>query len=642
MEKPCFILLLMVLMLTPVDAKMFLSNNDLRFKNVEFTVASPDRNIIAAFYFERDSVGKLTIRYTVNYKNQPVMLSSELDLAIDNHLSEQALALKVPKHDRWFENLVVTNVLESSRDTIWKPLYGERSQIKDTYNQATVYLEKSDYSNYKINLEIRAYNEGIAFRYYFPENPTGVYYQIVSENSEFSFPDETKAWFTSWAQGPYRLLPLNGWDDESERPLTMELKNGLKICLLEANLSDYPRTKYKLSDRKKNTLVTSMYGGADLVSPFYTPWRGVMIAEKYGQLIENNDFILNLNDPCEIANTNWIKPGKIIREMTLTTEGALASIDFAAKHNLQYILFDWKWYGPAMTFTSDAGKVVVPIDMKRVVNYGTEHNVGVWLYVNQQALQKQADRIFPIYRSWGIKGIKFGFVELGSQRWTVWLEELIRKAADNQLMVNIHDEYRPTGTQRTWPNVLTQEGIRGNEEMPDATHNTVLPFTRMIAGPGDYTVCYYSNRIKTTHAHQLALSVIMYSPLQTLFWYDKPSISKDEPELEFFEQIPTVWDETRILAGEPGQFIVTARRKGNEWFVGAISNNDAREIKIALDFLPKGKKFLAGFYSDDPSITTNTKVKVERSKTDAAKLLTLKLAASGGMAIWLKPEISKN
>ncbi|HEY4785211.1 MAG TPA: glycoside hydrolase family 97 catalytic domain-containing protein [Bacteroidales bacterium] len=607
-------------------------------KNNKVQIFSPDKNIEASFFFNRDSIGKLFIQYNLKYKSVPVVLNSGTDLVLDDHLSEQALALKVPKHERWFENLVITGVTRTDKDTIWKPLYGERSRIVDKYNQMIIHLQKDDYPNYKLDLEVRAYDEGLAFRYYFVENPTGVYYHILSENTEFTMPEGTKAWFTSWAQGPYQLLPLSNWPDESERPLTLELKNGLKVCLLEGNLSDYPRTKFKLSKIKENTILTSMYSGTDKVSPFYTPWRGIMVAEKFGQLIENDDFILDLNDPCKVENTDWIKPGKIIREMTLTTEGAMSCIDFAARHHLQYILFDARWYGPAMTFSSDATQVVAPIDMKKVVDYGVQRHVAVWLYVNQQALQKQADQLFPVYKSWGIKGVKFGFVEVGAQRWTVWLEDLVRKAAVNQLMVNIHDEYRPTGTQRTWPNVLTQEGIRGNEEMPDATHNTILPFTRLIAGAADYTVCYYSKRIKTTHAHQLALSVIMYSPLQTLYWYDKPSDSKDEPELEFFDKVPTTWDETRVLAGEPGQFIVTARRKGEEWFIGAITNDNANNITIPLSFLQKGKEYLASVYSDDTSVATATKVKIERLKTNASKELKLQLTASGGEAIWLKPE----
>ena len=171
----------------------------------------------------------------------------------------------------------------------------------------------------------------------------------------------------------------------------------------------------------------------------------------------------------------------------------------------------------------DATKVVDKLDMLRVVAYGKEKGVGIWVYVNQHALMKQARELFPILREWGIVGVKSGFVQYASHRWATWLHDLVRLAAENHLMMNIHDEYRPSGFSRTYPNLLTQEGICGNEEFPDATHNVTLPFTRMINGAADYTICYFDKRLKTTHAHQLAASLVFYSPLQTIFWYDKPS-----------------------------------------------------------------------------------------------------------------------
>ena len=204
-------------------------------------------------------------------------------------------------------------------------------------------------------------------------------------------------------------------------------------------------------------------------------------------------------------------------------------------------------------------------------------------------------------------------------------------------MVNVHDEWRPTGEQRTWPNLMTAEGIRGNEEMPDATHNTVLPFTRFIAGPADYTICYYDNRIKTTHAHQLALAAVYYSPLQTLFWYDNPDLSNGEPELEFWDHIPVIWDETRVLQGAPGDYVVVARRKGAQWFVGGIGNNATRDIHLSFDFLTRERPFTAKIYTDDSTVNTRTKVKVEQRKVNASTAMDFKLSASGGFAVWIYP-----
>jgi hypothetical protein len=601
-------------------------------------VQSPNGKLELDFFQKRLPDGKRTMVYSVRYKDRQVIRESLLDLQLDNHLSESAMALKIDRHEKWFENLAVTAIDHASVDTSWRPVNGEKSEIRDHYNALTIALVKDDNPIYRMNIEVRAYDEGIALRYVFPENEKGTYYRITQENTEFALPPGTKAWFTGWAQGPYQLLPLDKWPDESERPLTLALPNGLYVSLLEAHMVDYARTKFKPSKSKPDTIVASMHDPADLISPFATPWRGIMVAETPGALIENDHFILNLNEPSRIKDTSWIKPGKIMRVMSQTTADAKTNIDFAAKHGLQYILFDWKWYGPAFSFSSDATKVAIPdFDLPWIIGYAKEHGIGIWLYVNQQALLTQSDTLFDTYRRWGVKGVKFGFVQVGSHRWTTWIEKAIEQAANAQIMVNIHDDWRPTGEQRTWPNLVTAEGIRGNEEMPDATHNTILPFTRFLAGAADYTICYYSPRIRTTHAHQLALAAIYYSPLQTLYWYDKPEMSHNEPELEFWDRIPVTWDETRVLHGRPGEFITTARRKGAEWFVGTITNNESRALKIALDFLQEGKSYLATIYADDPLASTSTKVGIRTIKVDSRSVVDTKLLASGGQAIWLRP-----
>lgn len=605
----------------------------------EATVQSPDKNLIIKFYQKAQPDSKRTMYYTVSYKNKPVILESVMDVRLDNHLSESAMALKVDEHQDWCENLKITRIATSSADTSWKPVCGERSVIRDHYNATTIEMVKDDNPMYKMNVEIRAYDEGIAFRYFFPLNEKGTYYRVTAENTTFSLAADTKAWVAYWAQAPYQKLPLNNWKWESERPMTLELPNGLYACLAEAQMVDYARTKFKLSTTQPNTVVTSMDGPADLISPVSTPWRVIMVAEKPGELIEHDDIILNLNKPTTIKNTAWIKPGKQMRVMSLTTADAKGNIDFAAQHHLQYVLFDWKWYGPAFDFASDASKVAIPdFDLPGIIKYGKEHGIGVWLYVNQQAVLAQSDSLFAIYHKWGVKGVKIGFVQVGSHRWTTWIEKIFQQAADNQIMLDIHDDWRPTGEQRTWPNLLSAEGIRGNEEMPDATHNTVLPFTRFIAGAADYTICYFNQRIKTTHAHQLALAAIYYSGLQTLYWYDKPAFAHNEPELEFWDKIPANWDETKVIQGTPGEYITTARRSGSDWFVGTITNNDARSLKLAFSFLPKGKNYTASIYSDDETVQTATHVKVERIKVTSATVIDINLLKSGGQAIWLMPD----
>ncbi|MFR9535109.1 MAG: glycoside hydrolase family 97 C-terminal domain-containing protein, partial [Rikenellaceae bacterium] len=195
-------------------------------------------------------------------------------------------------------------------------------------------------------------------------------------------------------------------------------------------------------------------------------------------------------------------------------------------------------------------------------------------------------------------------------------------------------EYRPTGFSRTYPNLMTQEGIAGNEEMPDATHNTILPYTRMLCGAGDYTFCYFSGRVKNTKGHQLALPAIFYSPLQFMHWYDTPSHYKGEQELEFWSAIPTVWDDSRAIDGEIGEYVIQARRSGDEWFVGAITNNSERTVTIDCSkFLEAGAKYDVSIYEDDPSLDTRTNIKITTKKVKANDELTFDLLARGGVSL---------
>lgn len=300
---------------------------------------------------------------------------------------------------------------------------------------------------------------------------------------------------------------------------------------------------------------------------------------------------------------------------------------------------DAGWYGPEMKVASSALRVSPQRDftLREVCDYARSKGVGIWLYVNQRALYNQLDSILPLYQQVGVKGIKFGFVQVGNQMWTTWLHEAVKKCAEHKLMVDIHDEYRPTGWSRTYPNLMTQEGIGGNEEMPDARHNTTLPFTRFLAGPADYTLCYFNGRVKNTKAHQLAMSVVYYSPIQFLFWYDLPTAYKGEQELNFWKDCPTVWDESKALDGLPGEYIVQARRSGSSWFVGVLNGMEPRTITVnTADFLPKKGKYAMSLYQDDPKLSTRTKVSTTQRTIKSGERITLPLLKSGGAAIEFK------
>lgn len=626
---------------------LFLSASVFAQSNVH-QILSPDRTMEVKITINADK----GLTYQLSYLNQPVVLDSRFGIKVNG--------------ENWEQNIVIKTIDTKVVDTEWTPIYGERSKVKDQYNESVFYLNKEDNKNKQLKIVVRVYNQGMAFRYLVPELENGgPLIKITGESTEYRFPEATKAWFTPSAQQEYQLLDLDKMLTESERPLTLELNNGLYACLGEAEMVNYSRTKFKSINGKPNTIQGVMYDNVEEIAPFASPWRWVMVAKSPGALLENNDLIQNLNPPNQITNSSWIKPGKVFREVTLSTLGARNAIDFASKHNLQYILFDAGWYGYEYHDSSNASRVSVDpkrnpinaLDLKEVIAYGQSKGIGVILYVNQRALAKQLDSILPIYQAWGVAGVKFGFVHVGSFRWTTWMHEAVRKCAKYQLMVDIHDEYRPTGFSRTYPNLMTQEGILGNEGFPTATHNTILPFTRFIAGAADYTFCYYrqdfkqtgaiengvprNKFIKTTAAHQLALAAIFYSPLQHMYWYDKPTDSQGEPELAFWDHIPTVWDQSKVLVGSIGQYVAMARKTGNNWFVGAITNNEARELDLSLDFLQAGQEYEAVIYKDDPAASIRTHVAIQKIKVNSKTKLHLKLLASGGQAIELTP-ILKN
>lgn len=607
----------------------------------ELRLASPDGTHEVVFRQRQTAPQTGEVCYRVSYKGQPVVEESRAGLELDNRAWEMALGVRDLKQPAcWMDNLEIDSVATHTPvDNLWHPLYGERSTLRDAYNSATMHLSKKDGSEYRLDIEVRAYNEGIAFRYFFPEHPKAIFHKVTADLTEYTLPAGTMAWTEEWAQAPFARKAIADIDHPVERALTLELPGGLWAALTDADVDDWCLTKFGRSDSKPNTLSSVMYSPVDLVTYYATPWKIIMAAEKPGTLLEHNGIIENLNPPCAIADAaSWVKPGKIMRETTLTTEGGLAIIDFCAAHRIPYMLFDWRWYMPCTSHDGDATKVIGTLDMPRVIAYGKEKGVGVWVYVNQHALMKQARELFPLLREWGVVGVKSGFVQYASHRWATWLHDLVRLAAENHLMMNIHDEFRPSGFSRTYPNLLTQEGIHGNEEFPDATHNVTLPFTRMINGAADYTICYFDKRLKTTHAHQLAASLVFYSPLQTIFWYDKPSFYQGEPEMEWFENLQTVFDESRVLDGSPGKSITMARRSGEEWFAGMMTNNDGGDASLPLSFLEQGKEYLACIYTDgDEKVPTRTHVKCSYLRVTSDTTMKFGLKPGGGAAVRLVP-----
>ncbi|MFG0287980.1 MAG: glycoside hydrolase family 97 N-terminal domain-containing protein [Rhodopirellula sp. JB044] len=629
---------------------------------------SPDGHLHAEIDVNETGDVANLVQYRVSWNGRPVITPSRLGLEIDN----------TPKS----KGVSVRDVTRRSHDETWKTVCGERSEVRDHYNEVTLHLQTQSDSPLTVNLTFRAFDEGLAFRYTFPEQDAPEQngrqqIKINREQSEFRFAADHKTWVAYKAQAHYKESRLSKVRSGCERPLTMQAADDLFISIGEAGLVDYSRMKFAPIERMELTarnsshnpspqstgasagigVVSALHSPAELELPASTPWRFVMVADRVGGLIEKNYLLLNLNEPCAIEDTSWIKPGTVLREMSLTTEGGIAAVDFAVEHNMGFIHFDAGWYGHEYDDASDATTITVdpkrspgPLALKEVVDYAKERGVGVIVYVNRRALEKQLDDILPLYQSWGIAGIKYGFVNVGSQQWTAWLHDAIQKAADHQLMVDVHDEYRPTGFERTYPNLMTVEGIGGDETSPTNVDTLTLLFSRSICGPADNTICYYTSRVdkNATHAYQLAKAVCIYSPWQYLYWYDLPkktakpeasySVIGDEPELEFFDALPTSWDETRVIDGKVGHYVLIARRKGDEWFIGAMNSRTDRTLDLKLDFLPEGDHYVAHRYIDDPKMDTRTKVRVTQTPVDASSTIAIELTAQGGQAIRLTPK----
>ena len=536
-------------------------------------------------------------------------------------------------------NWQVTNQTRNEVNQTWQSVYGERSLITDRYNNLQLTL-RSDANQKEMTLNVRLYDEGLAFRYAFDKldfwNQT-----LVNEKTQFLFKEDCKTWVTGMAQGAYSEKRLSTLSGAADRPQVIQVNDHRFVAIGEAALVDYSRMKLEKSETGFG-VQSVLSGKVNLdLADYQSPWRYVMVAEHPGKLVEHNYFVLNLNEPNQIANTRWIKPGQVLREVTLTTAGSLACIDFAAENNIAYVLFDAGWYGAEEDMKSDATTVTIdparskgPLDLPKVIEYANSKGVGILVYVNKKALHQQLDEILPLYKKWGIKGVKYGFVNVGDQYATAWLHQAVRKAAKYELMVDIHDEYRPTGYSRTYPNLLTQEGIRGDEESPSLQQSVYTLYNRMICGAGDNTNCYFAERVTAKmggRAAQLAKLVAIYSPWQFVYWYDRPeksprkaggagsaeSVIKTDVATRFYNSIPTVWDDTRFMDGEMGDYAVVARRSGSDWYVSVLNAGEKKQVSVPLDFLKDVTTYNATLYYQAPG-----------KKKDVVSIKTMKLQPS--------------
>lgn len=621
----------------------------------QHTIQSPDGNVEVEFELRPGIILYLRAEncpcYTVRYKGSVLIEPSQLGLrfAGDPELTG---------------NFEVVRVDRRSHAGEWKPVWGERAVVPDAYAEMVVTLRETIMPNRLLQVEFRAYNEGAAFRYTVPAQEGFSRFCITQDVTYFTFAPGTRGVAEYAIEGPYEFIPVETIQDGCEWPLTVQHPNGMVTCITQAHVYDFARLQFSARspyqghpDRFKELkdghprLVSMRNGDSFGEAPFSTPWYALILGDKPTDLVERNYLVPNLCPPCAVQDTSWIRPGTSMRSGLSTPEG-LETIDFAAEMGMQYVLFCWGWYGAADFDASDA-RVVNPrhpsfgdpienhpgLDLPHIIAYARGKGIGVWLYVNRQALERQLDALLPLYKQWGVVGIKPGFVNVREQGWQKWNADLYRKAAAHGILVDIHDEYRPCGLSRTYPNLLTVEGIRGQENGDNARHNCTLPFARFPAGPADFTPSYHFDRPQVRCSHRLALPILFFSAVQHLFWHMGPSKLRGQklPELELWKGLPTVWDETVGLHGAIGEYASLARRSGRTWYVGSITNEEPRVLAIPLSFLEPGVTYTADLYSDAGDDSTVSHVAMAQRAVTRETVIEAAMPATGGHAMRLTP-----
>lgn len=582
------------------------------------------------------------------------------------------------------------SVAHASADTVWTQPWGENKSIRDCYNETAVTLTDTSLT---MTIRMRAFDEGVAFRYEWATSRDSII--VMDELTEFRFAQNAQSWsipadFDSYEKD-YRHLPVDSVTD-ANTPFTF-LTDSTHVfgSIHEAALYDFPEMTLKAMG--KNVLksqLAPMPDGVKAVVPgrFATPWRTIQIGRKAVDLI-NSSMILNLNEPSKIKDTSWIKPQKYVGiwwgmhlgtqtwimgpRHGATTDNAMKYIDFAADNNLQGVLFEgwnegWENWGGNQHF--DYMKAYEDFDIDKIAEYAASKGIELWAHNetggNIPEYESVLDSAFAYYNSLGIHTVKTGYaggIKGGyyhhSQYGVRHYQKVVETAARYQLMLDVHEPIKETGIRRTWPNMMTREGARGMEwnawsEGNTSTYLCTLPFVRLLSGPMDYTPGIFDInylrakadkgriewngpnshcRIKTTMARQIANWVIIYSPLQMAA--DLIENYENRPEFQFFRDFNADCDWSKALQGEIGQYIVTARRAGEAYFVGAGTNQEPRQLNLPLDFLEDGRKYHCVMYADDA--TDATKVVISKRTVDNSCSLDIEMAANGGAAISFIP-----
>ncbi len=579
---------------------------------------------------------------------------------------------------------------EGSFDETWHPVWGKTSTARNHYNELTVSLREVGEPHRLMDLSFRIFDDGVAFRYVLPEQPALGDVEITEEVTEFRFAGDHTTWSIRADYDSYehlfREMPLSELST-ANTPVTMRTDSGLHLAIHEADLTDYAGMTLSWVENDPLALRCELVPWPDGVkvrgtTPISSPWRTIQLGETAGDLVEST-MILNLNEPCALDDTSWIRPMKYVGiwwamhigkwtwhqgpEHGATTEHAKRYIDFASSHGIPGLLIEgwntgwdkWGGYG-AFDFVTP----YPDFDLDEVVRYARERGVSIIGHHETggdvPGYEKMLDEALDLYARVGVPAVKTGYAggiyPRGQHHHGQWMvrhyRRVVEAAAARRIMLDVHEPIKPTGIERTYPNMMTREGVRGVEynawsDGNPPEHTTILPFTRMLAGPLDYTPGIFDltfdeykpdNRVHTTLAKQLALYVVLESPLQMAA--DLPQNYEGHPAFEFIEDVPTTWDETRVLDAAIGDFAIFARRLGASWYLGAVTDEDARVFRVPLDFLEPGTIYLARVFADgeDADWEANpSSYEIRSALVDQDAWLTMPLAAGGGYAAEVRP-----
>ncbi|MEG3082058.1 glycoside hydrolase family 97 protein [Sphingomonas sp. PB2P12] len=608
--------------------------------------------------------------YAIAFHGRPVIDESPLGLAFE-------------AYKKLGPDTAVTGTTRTSIDTRYRLIAGKASTARDHYNELTLGLTETGGARRRLDIVFRAYDDGVAIRYRLPVQPAFTDLRLAGELTEFAFPADYHCWglnlgrFDTSHEGEYdpvqasQVRPHNLF----EMPVTCRTGTGdTSFAITDADLHDYSGAY--LTGRETGALGFATRLTPRLDDPgiavkadirttgLTTPWRVVLLGDTPGKLIEST--ILTSLNPAPKGDFSWVKPGKTAWDWwngptlkALPTAGMndatiKAYIDFAAAAGLPYMLIDEGWYinsggGPVVYPGADIMTVVPTIHLPDLVRYAADRKVGLWLWANWRVLDAKMDAAFARYAAMGIKGVKVDFMDRSDQQIVDFYQRIFKASADTHLMLDLHGAYHPTGATRTWPQFLTQEGVLGAEynkwtRRITARHNVTLPFTRGLAGPYDYTPGGFRNAtpatfriepqtpmVQTTRGQALAMYVVFDSPFTGVS--DSPDNYAGAAGFDFVRAVPASWDETRVVSGVIGERIVTARRSGKDWYVGAMTDETPRTLDVPLDFLGSGR-FTATIWQDGDAPTDV--VATARTVT-SRDTLTLTLAGSGGGAIRLVP-----